>query len=683
MPRPTRRPRDPRPSPVRARRARVRTLAAVLLLAVLAAAAAQGPGIQEILRDPEGRYSVALPETWTQERSDGVLTLRDPDGAIAAHVRVEAGEDAEAAVVTAVAAQLDRDDLEVANVVRPPVGPPLDEVVNVVFQTPRARLLVGVGYRVADTVYVLVLDADTDAYARRQAQVGIVFSSFDLTETQASSLADATPRAFDASDGADLAQAVPRMMAMAGVPGAVMAVVQGGEVVYLEAFGVRTQGTDDPMRTDTAMMIGSSGKSLTTLMMATLVDDGSMRWDTPVVELLPTFAVADPQITRTLTIRDMVCACTGVPRRDLELLFNGDTLGAEGVVASLADFPFFTPVGEAFQYSNQMVAAGGYIASLADGANPYGLLPSYAEDLQRRVLGPIGMRDTTLSFRQVAARGTAATPHGQHLLEGLIPVPVEQERFVTPLAPAGGHWSTAPDMARYLQTLLAGGVAPDGRRVVSAENLAVVLQPQVQISAAAAYALGWIVTDFRGVRLIQHGGNTNGFTSGLTFLPDAGIGVVVLTNGRATNTFNEAVIERVLRRLYGLSVEEAERDYAFTLEVTEQGLDRARAALRGEVDPVAVAAHLGTYRNPALGDLRLAWEDGRLMMDAGEFALELRRRVDPADGSIGYMTVSPPLMGLVLELTEDAAGKPALEAWVPPDRYRFTRVGHAAAPQPR
>ena len=99
-----------------------------------------------------------------------------------------------------------------------------------------------------------------------------------------------------------------------GVPGASVAVVQAGEVVYSQGFGVKALGGVDPVTADSLMMIGSVNKSMTATMAATVVDDGWLSWDTPLVELLPGFAVADPQLTPRLTVADAFCACTGLPR---------------------------------------------------------------------------------------------------------------------------------------------------------------------------------------------------------------------------------------------------------------------------------------------------------------------------------------------------------------------------------
>src|SRR4051812_26573332 len=162
-----------------------------------------------------------------------------------------------------------------------------------------------------------------------------------------------------------------------GVAGASVAVVQGGEVVYAQGFGVKALGGTDPVTPDTLMMIGSVTKSMTSTMAATAVDDGELTWDTPLVELLPDFAVADPQLTSQLTLADAFCACTGLPRRDLELMFRFNDLAPDQLIDQVAALPLTTPYGQAFQYSNQMYAIGGYAAAAAAGAAPDDLYRGY------------------------------------------------------------------------------------------------------------------------------------------------------------------------------------------------------------------------------------------------------------------------------------------------------------------
>src|SRR5690606_17781802 len=112
------------------------------------------------------------------------------------------------------------------------------------------------------------------------------------------------------------------------IPGAAVAVVQNGEVAFLQGFGVQQLGRPEPVTADTLLRIGSVTKSFSSLLAATLVDAGRLEWNTPMVDLLPTFAVADPNLTAQLTVADSFCACTGLPRRDWQIIFNSRDLTA-------------------------------------------------------------------------------------------------------------------------------------------------------------------------------------------------------------------------------------------------------------------------------------------------------------------------------------------------------------------
>ncbi|MGI8476407.1 MAG: serine hydrolase domain-containing protein [Thermomicrobiales bacterium] len=394
---------------------------------------------------------------------------------------------------------------------------------------------------------------------------------------------------------------------------------------------------------------------MTTMMMASEVDAGVLTWDQPAVAILPTFRVADPALSKTVTIRNLVCACTGVPRRDLEFLFNANRLTARDVVASLRDFKIFTKFGEAFQYSNQMVATGGYIAASAEPGASSDLYADYLAALQRRVLDPIGMTRTTFSIAAVESGGDYASPHGATLKGAYEPLPLATEGLLQPIAPAGSAWSTANDMARYLMTEIAKGVAPDGRRVVSAANLAETWKPQVAVDAQTGYGLGWFVQETDGLELIFHGGNTLGFTSDLAFLPDAGIGIVVLANGQTSNVFNKAVRNRLLELLYAQPMAYG-KIVSLALDQAAASLAAARASVGDYVDEPAARPYLGDYANDRLGAVTVALDaSGHLSLDAGEFKTGLLPATDPASGKSGYIAEDPPLAGIPFEFRSDGS----------------------------
>lgn len=420
------------------------------------------------------------------------------------------------------------------------------------------------------------------------------------------------------------------------------------------------------------MMVGSVTKSMTTMLMATLVDDGLMDWDTPVVDVLPTFALADPELTQEITVRNLVCACTGVPRRDFELLLNYDDLSAEDIVESLATLELFTEFGDAFQYSNQMVAAGGYAAAAVAGAEYGSLYEGYEEAIEERVFEPIGMTSTTLSLEEVEAGNNYGTPHGLDLEFQYYPVSLQLERFLTPISPAGAAWSNVLDLGRYLITELDQGIAPSGPRVVSAENLKVTWEPQVPISADIAYGPGWMVDEYKGLPHIWHDGSTVGFTANLAFLPDHDLGISVLSNARGSAGFTQAVRFRLFELVFGLE-SEFEEQAAFGWKAAEDTIAELAASL-ADIDQAAVTPYLGRYTNDALGEIIIELEDGKLIMDVGEFRAEVREKAGDDEKVTDYILASSMALSFPLQFRITDEGDPFILFGVGVIEYTFQKV---------
>jgi CubicO group peptidase (beta-lactamase class C family) len=199
-----------------------------------------------------------------------------------------------------------------------------------------------------------------------------------------------------------------------GVPGAAVA-VQNGQVVYLQGFGVKKAGGDDPVDPDTLFNIASSTKAFTSALAATLIDDGSLSWDTPLVQMLPNFAVADPSLTPRLTEADAFCMCTGVPRSDWQGIFDAFGNTPDRSIATLAATPLTAPYGEEWQYSNQMYAVGGWAAAVAAGGSRDDLLHAYEQAVRDRILNPIGMTSSTFTLDQVLNDGDYADPNANDI----------------------------------------------------------------------------------------------------------------------------------------------------------------------------------------------------------------------------------------------------------------------------
>lgn len=646
------------------------------------AAALTSLAAEAVYRDPQGRFTVPIPPNWTVTEQRGYVLLRAPDGDLDVAAAVVTATDAGAGIIAAwrtvdpafnpATPQPERTEA--------PGSPGIDQTVVLTYDLGQVsgRVAQGLGQRVGDQVYVLIFRGDLQTAARRQSQINVIVTGFQILGSASADLSKRRPSALSGDRLKTFEAFISTALAAFGVPGAAVAVVQGGKTVYAQGFGVTRPGSRQAITPDTLMMVGSVTKSSTTMLMGTLVDAGRLNWDEPVVKILPTFKVADATMTPKVTVRNLVCACTGVPRRDAELYFQANELTAEDVIASLAGFTFSTPIGEAYQYSNQMVAAGGYVAALADGGHFGQLHEAYLAAMRRHVLGPIGMRRSTFDQTQAGADPDHAQPHGVTLAGRYQPLALTTETWVQPVAPAGGLWSTAHEMVRYVLTELRHGVNPDGARVISARNLEETWKPGVAIDASTSYGLGWMIEQWKGLRIITHGGNTNGFTAEVAFLPDADLGVVVLTNAQEANVVTRGIRQRLLELVY-----EGQSEIEGQLKTALEGAQTARAKLRAQLGPPIAPARaralLGGYRNPSLGLVTVTYANGALVADAGEFRVALQPlKASPPQGP-AFVVADPPFVGRPARFDLTGAA-PRLIYGAPPEEYVFDRVTAPATP---
>lgn len=630
----------------------------------------------EIYTDPQGLFTIPVPENWivTEAEDGSYVKVTDPDEMIALYIGAEvAEEDLElqiAEFVTKVAPEFDAEIRDTVETTDPALLEGFETSVAVVYDTPLTQVAASDASVFEGVAYLSFVDADVATLQRRAAQFTVVATGFQVLAMEQTDLTGVEVQPITEAMLTELEAFINRALQLSEVPGLSIAIVQDDEIIYSAGFGVTEQGGDTPVTPDTHMMIGSTTKTMTTMAMAAMVDEGLMQWDTPVVEILPSFAVADSEITEELNVSHLVCACTGVPRRDFELVFDED-LTPQGIFDQLATFEFFTDFGETFQYSNQMVAAGGYVAAVADGVEYDNLYEGYIDMMQERIFDPIEMPRTTFSFDDVRADGDYALPHGANLDNEFYVMPLSiEEGFVASIIPAGGVWSTANDMAQYVLTALNEGTAPNGTQVVSAENLHETWQPQVQISADISYGLGWIIEDYNGVRVLSHDGNMLGYTSDMAFLPDAGIGIVSLTNARATNFINQAIRERLLEMVFDQEPK-IEAQMESLLAEDEEEDDTVNW---GEIDAAEVEPFLGEWTNPVLGEITLEGEDGMLIMDSGAWRSEIRPYLDDDGEFQFYLMYEMPLAGVDVYLNTLDDGMPQLVVGSGVTEYTFERV---------
>src|SRR3989442_7428752 len=212
---------------------------------------------------------------------------------------------------------------------------------------------------------VVLVDGPLAAAQRRSSQVGLVHDSLRPAGYVRETYRGRTPRPLDAARVAYLKAFIDRMREAADVPGASVVLFDQHATLIEEGFGVRERGRPEPVTADSLYIIASNTKSLTTLLLARLVDEGHFGWDTPVTRIYPAFRIGDPDVTRRILLKHLVCACTGLPRQAFEWLFTFERSSPQGQLDVLATMKPTTEFGALYQYSNPLASAAGYIAARA------------------------------------------------------------------------------------------------------------------------------------------------------------------------------------------------------------------------------------------------------------------------------------------------------------------------------
>ena len=421
------------------------------------------------------------------------------------------------------------------------------------------------------------------------------------------------------SPPADLDAWVERAMKTFEVPGVSLAVVKDGRVVVAKGYGVRKLGTPDPVDARTLFGIASNTKVFTATALGILVDEGKIRWDAPVIDYVPWFQMSDPYVTREMTVRDLLVHRSGLGLGAGDLLWwPASTYNRKEIAQRLRYIPLATSFRSAYAYDNVLYLVAGEVIEAVSGQ-------SWEDFVSSRILAKVGMTSSNVRHSDATKAGDVATPHA----------PVDGR--VRPIAafdsdntnPAGGINSNADDMAKWLLVQLAEGRLADGTALVNAETarqLSTLVTP-IPIGPGPpelkdlrpnfnGYGLGLGLRDYRGHKLLTHTGGLPGYVSKVAMIPDARLGIAILTNQESGAAF-ESIADHIIDAYLGATP----TDWIAAFEAIEKrasaanaGSTQASAASRapGSKPSLPLDRYPGKYRDAWYGDITIAAAGGGL-----------------------------------------------------------------------
>jgi CubicO group peptidase (beta-lactamase class C family) len=342
----------------------------------------------------------------------------------------------------------------------------------------------------------------------------------------------APPEGFDARIEARLKEV--------GTPGMAIAIVENGKTTLAKGYGVRKAGSPDKVTADTIFSTGSTGKAFTVAALAILVDEGKIAWDDKVTDRLPGFQMYDPWVTREITIRDLLVHRSGLGLGAGDLMFVPTTNRSRAdAVHALRYIKPATSFRSAYAYDNVLYMVAGQLIEAVTGQ-------TWEVFMRDRVFKPAGMLKSTSDEADQIKSPDHAFPHARlgGPIRGMGTLEVLSEKGLgRAAAPAGGLAISANDMAKWLTIQLAEGKLPDGKQLYSAKQAQEMWKPHVPLPTGRAqgamapsapqfssYALGWTVQDWRGHKIIQHGGAVLGQIATVVLIPEKNVAFSILEN---------------------------------------------------------------------------------------------------------------------------------------------------------
>lgn len=402
------------------------------------------------------------------------------------------------------------------------------------------------------------------------------------------------------------------------VPGLAVAIVKDDKVIFAKGYGIKELGKTDAVDENSLFAIGSNTKAFTTATLATLVDEGKVKWDDPVTKYLPEFQMYDPYVTREITIRDICSHRSGLATFSGDLIWYLSDLTTDEILYRVRFLKPATSFRSAYGYQNLMFMAAGKVIEKVTGK-------TWQQAVAERILRPIGMNKSTTSPKDFKAGDNYAMPHSEIGGKGMHSIPYMD---IESGAAAGAINSSVMEMSRWLRLQLGRGTF-EGKKVFSEARSYELWQQNTAMPVSKAstemmpskhfqgYGLGWGMSDYLGRKIVSHGGGLPGMISQTAMVPEEKFGLVVLSNSESLAS--SVLMNKILDVFLGGPQRDWSAEYLARTKAMKEAIakeDQARFAARipNTKPSLDVSGYAGTYNAQIYGDATVTVENGKLVL---------------------------------------------------------------------
>lgn len=397
------------------------------------------------------------------------------------------------------------------------------------------------------------------------------------------------------------------------IPASAIVIVKDGAIIYQKCLGVKEYGTQDAVNEDTLFQIGSCSKAVTSANIAQLVDLGIMHWNDTVRSYFTPeeFQLYNTTISDEITIRDLLCHCSGLPASSGDQLWMYFNYTYPNVLYQVRYLENNTVFRSTFQYHNIMYSLAGECAYRA--AENAGLgYSSWQEMIKEMIFKPIGMNGATADFNEFS--NSSNRVHTYVNLNGTItewgPLNVEE------IKGAGSIAFSINDMAKWLELQLANGNF-NGLQVVSSEELTKTKTPQIQMDSTNWYGFGWAITP-NGI--ITHSGNVPPSKTLISLDPVNNLGFAVVSD---EDTYGVA-FNKALYLFFNNLYQTGQVNETIWTELRDSASETAKDTTGKLPDPPSppepaksLSTYVGIYANTFYGNVNVTSSEGKLILFMG------------------------------------------------------------------
>lgn len=446
--------------------------------------------------------------------------------------------------------------------------------------------------------------------------------------------------------------------------GFAVAVVEKNKIIYAKGFGYRDYENKIPVTPNTSFAIGSCTKAFTSLLMGLLNKEGKLEYDKPVRDILPEVKFFNNEMNNNITLRDMMCHRTGLPRHDFSwYLFN--TNSRDSMMQRIQYMEPTAPLRQTWQYNNFMFLLQGIISEKMYGKK-------WEQNISDKILTPLGMKNTTTTIE-----GLKKSPEpslGYFLYKDSLIRKMDYYN-INAMSPAGSINSSVNEMATWVMAWINGGKV-NGKELFPAAYMKEAMSSQMVIAPAlpekekpdiqfANYGFGWFMASYRGHYRVEHGGNIDGFSASTSFFPTDSIGIIVLTNQNGSaipGIVRNTIADRLLKVKPVDWLGERMAADAKAKAAAKEAADKLSSGKKAGTSPShPLKDYEGLYNHPAYGTADIALVKDSLFMFLPDKKIWLRHyhydvfEVYESDKITGIDTTEPG--GLQVRFDMNEAGE--------------------------